>query len=132
MGPVSIAILTPKSPLTDHHKKVIGDEVRAALKSAESVSLHLPLIGEGPAPSYIRSLCRDPKYSSRLSIAITYFDRHYPTAALVSLAQATDIIIACPSRMSCGRIVDRVWGPTKELQRAGRYVHVAYPKDIFK
>ena len=91
MESFSIAILTPKAPLTEYHKKIVGDEIRSALKSVKSLTLYIPVQGAAQVPSYIRSWARDPNHS--VVCEAIHFDRHYKLEALVGVAKKADLII---------------------------------------
>lgn len=124
-----LALITPKVEMTQRHCDELEDEINTILGTAENLVLLVPDFSPEPAQSFPKILSRRGKYSGRISIEPRVFSRPYLYADLATWAMSADRIMAFPSRATCGRIVDRVWGTTQEIKRRGGIVVISYPKD---
>ena len=125
----TLAVLTPKAPLTDFHQEQLRAEVKSLMEGTESLTVMVPQYGDELVPPFLRSLARTPKYAGRISLAIYPIPLPYKTEVVGEWALKADRIVACPSRVTCGRIVDRVYGVRSWLLARIPNVPVFLPKD---
>lgn len=125
----TLGLLLPRAPLTTRHMEELEDEVGSILGGSKQLILRVPRFPPEEHQPFVRHLLRVHKLAPRISAVESIYERPYQMQKLSDWLAESDRIMAFPSRATCGRIVDRVWGAVTILRGMGAKPIISYPKD---